>query len=218
LHRHLILIIAVLLGFGQLFRMQGCTLIDFRPKSTGVITSAIDIYSEPLQEKIEESESQPILKEVQGVHVMMTPVARYSISGRVVSVKHYYMDWPNRLAPVDLAIAWGKLASHDYDRQIAYDHGNRFYHYRYKSDFPLGVNYIVTHSANNHLIPATPTIEKLLKSIRADEQIQINGYLVNVTGPQGFAWNSSLTREDSGGGACELIYVKEVRIGRLKWE
>jgi len=36
----------------------------------------------------------------------------------------------------------------------------------------------------------------------------MRGYLVNVTGPNGFNWNTSLRRDDTGNGACELFYVQ----------
>ncbi len=35
---------------------------------------------------------------------------------------------------------------------------------------------------------------------------------VNVTGKDHFIWNTSLTREDSGKGACELFYVEELLV------
>jgi len=31
-------------------------------------------------------------------------------------------------------------------------------------------------------------------------------------GPDGFAWRSSLTREDTGAGACELVYVESAAL------
>ena len=36
----------------------------------------------------------------------------------------------------------------------------------------------------------------------------IGGYLVDVRGPNGFAWNTSLTRRDTGDGACEIVWVE----------
>ena len=37
----------------------------------------------------------------------------------------------------------------------------------------------------------------------------MTGYLVNATGPGGEAWNSSLRRDDTGNGACEVFYVTD---------
>jgi len=40
----------------------------------------------------------------------------------------------------------------------------------------------------------------------------IRGYLVDVTGPRGFAWRTSLTRDDTGAGACEIVYVETLAV------
>ena len=70
------------------------------------------------------------------------------------------------------------------------------------------------HSANNHLIPADGEIKKEISKIRKGDIVEITGYLVSLkaTNPEGetYDWNSSLTRTDTGNGACELIYVTGV--------
>jgi hypothetical protein len=38
------------------------------------------------------------------------------------------------------------------------------------------------------------------------------GYLVEVRGRDGFRWRSSLTREDTGNGACELVWVEKLDV------
>ena len=50
-------------------------------------------------------------------------------------------------------------------------------------------------------------IEDLL---RRGEFVAMRGYLVNVGGPDGFYWNTSLRRDDTGNGACEVFYVESV--------
>jgi len=54
--------------------------------------------------------------------------------------------------------------------------------------------------------------------VRGD-QIKIKGKLVNIQaklankpGPYDITWNSSLSRQDTGAGACELIYVEQAEI------
>ena len=46
---------------------------------------------------------------------------------------------------------------------------------------------------------------------RTGQIVTLNGYLVNATGPGGRTWNSWLTREDLGNGACELFYVENAK-------
>jgi hypothetical protein len=49
----------------------------------------------------------------------------------------------------------------------------------------------------------------LIQGLRVGQIVTLDGYLVNATGPEGRTWNSSLTRDDTGNGACELIYVEK---------
>jgi hypothetical protein len=37
--------------------------------------------------------------------------------------------------------------------------------------------------------------------------VTLRGRLVEASGADGWRWRSSLTREDSGAGACELVLV-----------
>lgn len=66
---------------------------------------------------------------------------------------------------------------------------------------------IVRSSANMHLIPADAAVAQALRGVRAGQNVRIDGWLVQADAPDGWRWRSSLTREDSGGGACELVYV-----------
>ena len=38
----------------------------------------------------------------------------------------------------------------------------------------------------------------------------MRGYLVNASFPDGSSWNSSLRRDDTGNGACEVFYVQSI--------
>jgi hypothetical protein len=61
-----------------------------------------------------------------------------------------------------------------------------------------------------HIIPATPAIAKQCKSLRAGSLVHLRGDLVEATGPGIGRWRSSLSRTDTGNGACELFYVDEI--------
>jgi hypothetical protein len=49
--------------------------------------------------------------------------------------------------------------------------------------------------------------------VRAGDRVRIEGWLVEATAPDGWRWRSSLTREDTGNGACELVYVCAIEVG-----
>ena len=58
------------------------------------------------------------------------------------------------------------------------------------------------------------SLRAAIKTIKKGDHIRIKGYLVNVDAVnrdmKTFTWHSSTSREDGGGGACEIIYVKDI--------
>jgi hypothetical protein len=77
---------------------------------------------------------------------------------------------------------------------------------------PVGRQDIERSSANMHMVPANSVIERRLKSVREGQVVRIDGWLVEAHRGDGFTWRSSLTRNDTGAGACELIFVNSVEI------
>ncbi|MBU2709290.1 hypothetical protein KCM76_25060, partial [Zooshikella marina] len=55
-------------------------------------------------------------------------------------------------------------------------------------------------------------VEDALKSVKKGDIIQLVGSLVNVDANDGWRWRSSMTRTDTGGGSCELIWVENLSI------
>jgi hypothetical protein len=190
-----------------------------RPSPTAYNSAPISVAEDPIQ--IDYSQPEPFVLTRDGRDYQLTPVAKYTISGRIVSTRHYSAGWDYGLAaelsPVDFAMAWGDLAKPEMDQYIHYDHGQRFMHYRYNPQtVPVSAQYMIEHASNTHLIPASPVVDRVIKTVKTNEIVVLNGYLVNMSSVQGlshFGWSTSLTRKDTGGGACELMYVTEVRIG-----
>jgi len=185
-----------------------------RPQKSGFDSDDIDTSRDPIQRSA--ATHEPILIETKYGHYTLTPVAEYQLAGKVVSKKDYSDGWEAEISPLDLAIVWGKLAEPEYEKYISFSQRNRWYFYEYKPDSPLDNSYIISHSSNNHLIPATHNISLALRTIRKEERVILNGLLVNLKGTYKGGqvyWNTSLTRKDTGNGSCELIYVTKVRIG-----
>ena len=63
-----------------------------------------------------------------------------------------------------------------------------------------------------HMIPGNEQIARALLAIQPDQHIRLQGWLVQVEGANGWRWRSSLRRDDSGAGACELVYVCGVEV------
>ena len=52
----------------------------------------------------------------------------------------------------------------------------------------------------------------ILKNVSVGDVVSLSGFLVDVSRADGWRWTSSLSREDSGGGACELLWVESARV------
>ena len=144
---------------------------------------------------------------------LIKPQAEYFLDGVVLGKERYVYDRGADLAPYDLAIAWNKLVITKLYKQLKWSQSGRWYHWRYDDDFPFDNAFVARYSANNHIIPANSNIRAALGLVREGESIGLSGYLVYVSQAEGeeFTWNSSLSREDEGGGSCEVFYVSEIR-------
>jgi hypothetical protein len=140
----------------------------------------------------------------------LTGVARYALCARVLGTKRYWDAPACDLAPVDVALGWGAMSDQALLDQLGFSMGNRFFFYSWKGAPPIPPDEIMRHAANNHVIPATGEVKRRIKALRRGEVVRLSGWLVDVTGPGGYTWNTSRQRGDSGKGACELFYVETV--------
>lgn len=146
------------------------------------------------------------------------PLARFLLTARVLSREDYRFDAEAALSPTDLALGWGRMSDSAVLHDIDVGQSGRFYHWQVKS-FPIPRQEIESHSANMHLVPANAQVAHALKRVRAGDVVTLDGLLVEADKPGGWRWRSSMTRTDTGAGACELVYVKDLRIEpRLKPE
>jgi len=140
------------------------------------------------------------------------PAAEFSVEARVLSTETYHMGREADLSPIDLALGWGPMSDGAVLDRLQISQGNRFYSYRWSDQPPIQPSEIVEHSANMHMIPSSDEIKRRLDKVREGQVVAISGYLVRVQAPDGWHWNSSMTRSDSGNGACELVWVKSLAV------
>jgi hypothetical protein len=138
----------------------------------------------------------------------LKPLARYSVDARLLHQKNYRYDGGSKLAPIDLALGWGEMSDQAVLDRLTISQSSRFYWYEYKMPPPIPKDRIICQSANVHIIPADDEVKAACKSIRVGELIHLDGELVEATGPGIRTWRSSLRRDDSGNGACEVLFVE----------
>jgi hypothetical protein len=142
---------------------------------------------------------------------IITPLAEFRIKAFVLSTNSFSFGSGSDLSPMDLALGWGEMSNQSIIDALDIDQSNRWYHWKAKV-LVIPAREINTHSANMHIIPADEEVENKLDELYKGCIIEMKGFLVSVKGKDGFHWKSSLRRDDTGGGACELVWANEINI------
>lgn len=137
----------------------------------------------------------------------LRPLAGFSVDARVLSREDYSLGRESELSPTDLALGWRRMAEDAVLSRLQLSQSARFFRYRWQNEPPLAPAEIIRSAANMHMIPFDPATAKALRRVRAGDRVRIDGWLVEADAPDGWRWRSSLTREDTGNGACEVVYV-----------
>lgn len=144
--------------------------------------------------------------------VKLKPLYDFIVTARVLSKKNY-SDHSAKYAPTDLALGWKKMADNAIIEQLNISQGNRWFYWRTDTAPPISTKEITRTATNAHLIPSNAAVKVDIDRIKVGQIVQISGKLVNMHDEKnGRYWNSSTSREDSGSGACELIFVEAIDI------
>lgn len=141
-----------------------------------------------------------------------TPLAQIDLRARLLRSERYRFDEGAAMSPVDFALGWGRMSDSAVIDQLSISQYGRFYYYAWRGQPPIPASEIVRSSANMHLVPSTDAVKRTLFRARAGQVVALSGKLVQIDGPGGWKWKSSLTRSDSGAGACELVWVEDVEL------
>jgi hypothetical protein len=142
----------------------------------------------------------------------LTPRAEYDITARILSREDYSFDALSDLIPEDFALGWGALSDNRVLRLLQIDQGARFYGWRPIAPLPIAAQEVIEHSANTHVIPADPAVRAQLARLRVGQVVRLTGMLVDGARTDGRYFHTSLTRTDTGAGACEVILVQSVEL------
>jgi hypothetical protein len=148
-------------------------------------------------------------------HFTLTPRAKFSLTARVLARERYRTDAAAGIIPIDIAFGWGPMSDTSVLDRLAISQSGRFYFWRHDGAPPAPHDVIIRSSANMHLIPSDSTTRERLFDARVGDVLELEGELVDVTRSNGWRMNTSLSRDDSGGGACEVIYVRSVMVRSL---
>ena len=140
--------------------------------------------------------------------------ARYDITARVLRKEIYRIDGGANLAPVDLGLGWGAMSDTTVVDALEFSQMGRFLYWKPKdwASFPLTPAQTIAQAAQVHAVPADAAIERKLRNLRPGQVVPLSGYLVDIRGPNGFRWNTSLSRDDTGDGACEIMWIESLAV------
>jgi hypothetical protein len=140
------------------------------------------------------------------------PIAQFEIEAKVLSIRFYGSDEMSEFCPVDLALGWGKMSDQSIVDRFEIKQQHRWYVWR-TENFPIPQKEVEMSSSNFHIIPANEKVEDILDDVLRGNIISIKGKLVNVNEiGEKFIYKSSTQRDDTGGGACEILWLEDISI------
>jgi hypothetical protein len=199
------------LALAALLLVAGCR--DWRSRVDPALAAA-----EP--EQVLLSDEPPISFEAKGHQVTLTPRAAYRITGYAVDTSRALLDEWDFVLPMDVALAWGPVADPEVLRHMKFHLSGRYVSWWYEGGAAgPGQAAIQAHLANHHLVPASDEVAREMKRIRTGDRVTLRGKLVDVTirdrsGRTAFQSRTSLSRDDTGSGACEQMWVEAVEVDR----
>lgn len=175
------------------------------------------LLAEPVQLP---TDRPPFQTTVGGIQYTIRPLYTYDLYGLVVS-KHdtdVWWDmvhdvWNDRINVADLCVIWGANAASGSYRGFEFSNLSTSCWLHSAGDPP---GFDLTAWANNHLLSDDPAISRALKRVRVGDQVHFRGYLAEYSHDTGvkFHRGTSVSRLDTGDGACETVYATDVEIIR----
>ncbi|MEM6506262.1 MAG: hypothetical protein AAF711_12530 [Planctomycetota bacterium] len=141
----------------------------------------------------------------------VTALAEFSMRAKVLGRERYRNDTPADLSPIDLALGWQRMSDQRVVDQISISQRGRWYQWRTRNA-PIPLREIERCSANVHMLPANETVRDALLAVRTGEIIAFTGYLVDAQIGDDWQWETSMTRDDTGDGACEIVWVETFEV------
>ncbi len=179
----------------------------------------LSLGEEPLQEELDAPVPVTVHRGDRTFFVIKTH--RYALTAQVLSAHAYDLVWTSEFFDVDLGVAWGDQVRRLTEAYTFYQDA-RFLFWR--SEGPVADPeraYITSHVGNVHTLPAEgkANVGRALRSAREGDLVALEGFLVVIqdAGTNVLA-RSSTVRTDTGGGACEVMWVDRVQVNNRVWE
>lgn len=182
------------------------------------------LYQEPAQKTIENDEAgKPFQIGKNGFTASISPKFSYELYGLVVASynSEVWHDLSHKADPFntkDICVLWGNNLKSGVYRQMKFSHGEFtcYANFKYNVNSSWYGKFFENQFSNNHLIPQNEEIYKKIKEADIGDQIYLKGFLVDYSvksqGELKTARNTSVVRNDTGNGACEIVYATDFKI------
>lgn len=189
------------------------------PKATATDSTPIPTSEDPIQEP--PTDKAPLRLSKGGWECTLTPLATYTLRGVVLHRENYSSGWNGALSPCDVAMAWGPLVAGQLWRKVSWSQTSRWYFWEYDSDFPYDETFVARYSCNAHILPANKNLARAARGLGSGDTAELVGELVSVDAKRGLetaSWSSSTTRQDTGDGSCEVLYLRRLKVDGKVYE
>jgi len=175
------------------------------------------VLSEPRQTPTQKS---PFKTKVNNQTYTVTPLFEYELSGVVVTDYesgslgdiYHHRKWKDFLNVKDLCVVWGQNITSGVFRKLRYDSGPWTCFFK-APDSKTGEAFRDDQLSNNHLLTDELKLHHQIMRAAPGDEVRIKGILANYQNTaNGFDRGTSVSRTDTGNGACETIYVTDFTI------
>jgi hypothetical protein len=173
--------------------------------------------SPPIQQK---SDRLPFNIITNKQHYLITPRFEYELWGMVVSITRagelgdiwHYRRWKDFINVRDICVIWGSNVNTGLYKKLSFK-SDTWTCWVSIPDYESAKHFDNKALSNNHLLTNDYLIKKKLRDAEIGDQIHLKGVLADYknTG-NGFSRSTSVTRNDSGNGACETVYLDKFEI------
>ncbi len=172
---------------------------------------------EPVQTKLS---AEPFKTRVNDQEYTITPLYDYELYGVVVSYSDadaftniwHHKRWQDFLNLRDLCVIWGKNVGSGVYKQMKF-HNDSWTCWASWQNYETGSLFKMNALSNNHLLTDNAVVKKALMSAEPGDHIRFKGVLAEYANKSNnFRRGTSITRDDTGNGACETVFLEEFEI------
>ncbi|MBF0255526.1 MAG: hypothetical protein HQL47_03490 [Gammaproteobacteria bacterium] len=176
------------------------------------------VLQEPRQEN---TEREPFEVRVGEQNYRIIPQFDYALDGVVVSFNHaddwdniYHRNWQDFINIKDVCVIWGANLQSGVYQRMSFKNTSWTCWFNWP-DRATAAQFSADQLSNNHLLSDNPALLRLIRQAETGDQIRFKGVLAKYENPaNGFQRGTSISRTDTGNGACETVYLDEFEIVR----